>query len=187
MEEKEILLAILAGNDEAFEKLLESYKRMIYKIIYSFRLDYGDYLISVEDLYQEACLALNEAVNCYDENKGTSFSTFAFLVIKRNVSKKIASERSLYIHEGFSIERQYEDSGYNPATADLPLLYHDEMEQRRKLMDYFKTLSKEDLRIIDLKSLDMSYAEIANCLQISTKKVDNRLYAIKKGIKDYLR
>ena len=61
------------------------------------------------------------------------------------------------------------------------------MEQRRKLMDYFKTLSKEDLRIIDLKSLNMSYAEIADCLQISTKKVDNRLYAIKKGIKDYLR
>ena len=68
----EIIEKIRSGNEKAFEQLLEEYNRMIYSIINSYNLESGDYAIDRLDLYQEASLALYEAVFSYEEKRNVA-------------------------------------------------------------------------------------------------------------------
>ena len=54
-----MIIEVQKGNEEYFPVILKEYQHMIYKIISAYRLTQGDFFISKDDLYQEACLALH--------------------------------------------------------------------------------------------------------------------------------
>ena len=68
------------------------YENMVYKIISKYK-DYYD----LDDLYQVGMLGLKKALDHYDINKDTKFSSFAWFYIKGEVCKYIREDNPLKI------------------------------------------------------------------------------------------
>lgn len=51
--------------------------------------------LSFEDLINEGCFGLIEAINKYDDTKSVKFSTYAFILIRQSISKAILNEDNL--------------------------------------------------------------------------------------------
>ena len=179
----ELIRNIKNGNDDDFNELLENYHNLIYKIINIYNLSVGDYYIDSDDLYQEASLALYKAVHNFDENRGASFTTYAYIVIKNRITSMVKKYKLDYQRYSLSLDaKDYSD--YATLVSDNTIAYHKEREFREYLSDFVLNLNDEDKQIVSLYHKDYTYKEIAERLNTSTKRVDNRLCTLRKRIKD---
>ena len=122
--DEKLLRQIQSGNDDAMECLLERYRDMVRKEARSFFLAGGD----EEDLIQEGMIGLFKAITSYQEWKSTSFSTFAYLCVHRQIYTTItAFNRKKHISLNTSISLfEYKDQG-NEFALDEILENPDEM------------------------------------------------------------
>lgn len=190
MIEKEIhvhkLIRRIRNHDqEAFGELLEAFQRMIYKIIYSFNLDNGDFRADENDLFQEACLALYDAVFTYEEDRNVQFLTYAYMVIRSRVSTQLRCLSRNQGEELVSIDNRL-DHSLKFAVSEDPVQYHRDEEFKEKYEQFLSTLNDEDRKILELRDEDLSYKQIAEELGITVKRVDNRLRNLKKRFKHFM-
>ena len=182
-----IIERIRNGDKEAFSELLDNHRNLIYSIINTFNLHYSTFKIDEADLFQEGSMALYEAVFTYEKNKQTKFSTYAYLVIRSKMSNYISRYSRIYSREYLSIDSIIHQERYKGiAVHDAPFQYHRESELGRGIGRFMNNLSFEDRMIVEMRSRNCSYKQIANKLKINTKKVDNRLNSIRKSLKCFL-
>lgn len=183
----ELLQKIRRGDEDAFKTLLEKHHNMIYKIISNYTLKMGDYRIDTDDLYQEASLALYSAAMRFEEGKGVKFSTFAYRVIRGRIADSLRKQYRTYGQESVSLDKMA-NSEFNRhlAIKDHALLYHKEEQFREYLNDFVRHLNDEDRSIFHLYLNEHSYREIAEVLNVTTKKIDNRLFSLKKRLRLHL-
>lgn len=182
-----LIKRIKDGDNEAFDELLLNNKKLIYSLIYSFDLQCGDYVIDEDDLFQEGCLALYEAVFTYEDRRDTKFSSYAYILIRSKLANYITRYYRIYNKECLSINEMSNIDRYcRNAVSDVPFIYHQQNELKSHLGKFLKTLSLEDRMIIDMRKNDYSYKEISDRLKINTKKIDNRLATIRKDLKFHL-
>lgn len=178
------------GDEESFEILLDEYHNMIYKIIGSFDLQKGDYLIDSESLYQEGCIALYKAVNSYEKDKEMSFSSYAYMLIRARLHTYVRDVSRQFNNSYYSIDNteniNYEIIARNNYIHESPISYHREKEFEEYLNKFINKLSDEDKEIFRLRVEDYSYKEISERLNIKTKRIDNRLRTLRKKLKEYL-
>ena len=74
-----------SGDDDAYGVLIGRYLFAVRSRAYA----YDKSAIDFEDLVQEGLIGLVNAVKCYDGSFGTSFSTFAYLCIDRNIMSAV--------------------------------------------------------------------------------------------------
>ena len=189
-EEFDLIKKVREGDNEAYKKLLYIYHNMIYKLIYSNRLNSGDYRIQADDLYQEGCVALLDAAMTYEGDKGASFSTFAYLVIKRRLKRKVREYLGSARTEVYSIDA-YETPDYleemqSLSVSENPVDYHHSLVMLEDVNSFMSRLSESDREIIRMSISKNTYQDIASTLKISRKKVDNRIYRLRKELKRYL-
>ena len=170
------------GDEEAFAALCRTYKNMIYKIIYTFDLDSGDYTMDLDDLYQEGCLALYDAVFTYEEERNVLFSTFAYIVIRSRIRSYIRRQRRIVYENMYSLDLHSHESEL--CVREDPVTYHKELCFQQDLNKFFSELPKLDKQILVLRGDDCSYKEIAQRLDMSVKMVDNRLMKLRKRLKE---
>ena len=146
----------------------------------------GEYVISKEDLFQEAAMALYEACLDYDIDSNASFFTFAYTVIKRRIINKYRDFTKPFDYGVISYDanRLYDfiltdNKVANPEEA----FYHNELI--REMHQKLDTLSNEDQEIVRLRCNDLTYKEIGERLNMSYKKVDNRIYRLRKYLSKY--
>lgn len=168
------------GDDNAVNELIQEFQLMIYSIISSYQLEYGDYLVSKEDLFQEGCIGLIEACKSYVENDNTKFSTYAFVVIERRIQRTFFRLLRPY-REEFSFDKyEYLDRmecfKYDNV-SDNKIKYN---TNPNELLNELKYATELDKKIISMRIQNYSYKEIAKILNITTKKVDNRISRLKK-------
>lgn len=96
MENEQIVIQINAGIDTA-ENMLLLYNRMK-GLIYAMAKHYSG-LAELEDLFQEGCLALYEAVGHYDPAAKVKFSGYAGTAIKRRMLRYIRGNHDVGIPE----------------------------------------------------------------------------------------
>ncbi len=181
----ELIGKIRNGDDKAFSALVNQYRRMIYKIIYTYNLDSGDFRIDAEDLFQEGCLALYDSVFSYEEGRNVRFSTYAYLVIKGKIRDRL---RTLSRSQGegvYSLEKAT-DHDLRFCVCSEPLQYHREQVIKERIDRFFAGLKEEDRQILQMKKEDCSYKQISERLGINRKKVDNRIRYLKKRLKKQL-
>ena len=183
---KHILDRIKQGDNDAFEELLEKHRLLIFKIINAQRLDAGDYHLDEEDLFQEGCLALYDAVFTYEEDRNVQFSTYAYIVVAGRIRSAVRNERKT-LKGGYSSLDLNSDRDLLMCVAEDPCEYHKETQVLDVLEKFMATLNEEDRRIFQMKKDQYSYKEIADSLQISTKKVDNRLRYLRRQLRDMMR
>lgn len=179
---KRKLAKIKKGDNEEITNIVKEFELMIYSIINSYELEYGDYIISKDDLFQEGCLGLIEACKSYRINDSTKFSTYAFVVIERRIQRAffhmIRPYRSEFSFDKFEFVDRIESLS---AVSDNYSNYcaNEEVEKLYK-KGYMTEL---DRNIVKLRLANYSYKEIAKLLNITPKKVDNRISRIKKMYK----
>ena len=187
-ENLELVKQIRNGNEEAFNKLLDNHRKMIYRLIYNSSLEMGDYAIDADEVFQEASLILYQAVFSFEEDKNVKFSSYAYLVLKSRIKNVFRSYYHIYSEEAYSIDsHEHQDYFLSLAIKEDPIGYHKEQEFRKRLDRFMNGLSPEDRQILELRGDELSYKEISGLLHISTKKIDNRLRILRKRMGTYLK
>ena len=176
------------GDDLACKKIIDDYRLMIYSIINSYDLNYGDYKVEVEDLFQEGCIGLIDACLSYKDNNNAKFSTYAYIVIERRIRrcfyKMLKPYKQEYSYDKIEI-LDHSSILKIDYLSDNSFNYLSDDEIEDNFIDTFKFANKEDKLIIKLKANDYTYKEIAEKLNITTKRVDNCLNRLKKKYKKY--
>lgn len=182
-EDLELIGKIRNGDDKAFSVLVKQYRRMIYKIIYTFDLDSGDFRIDAEDLFQEGCLALYDSVFSYEEERNVRFSTYAYLVIRGKIRDCLRTLSRSQGEDVYSLEKAT-DHDLRFCVCSEPLQYHREQVMKERIDHFFAGLKEEDRQILQMKKEEYTYKQIAERLGINRKKVDNRIRYLKKRLKE---
>ena len=195
MEEIEIVQLITrAKNNEeqAIEELFKFFKPKVIAISRGYFLIGADF----DDLIQECMIGLYKAINFYDSDKNHNFGAFASLCIHRqlqnavkNANRKKNSPLNSYIpikyYDGSNVSD--EDSVLRLVIADensdIEQNYIDNEINTILLSKVQNILTDEQFSILKMFINGDSYFEIANKTNLTTKKVDNTLQAIKKKLK----
>ena len=176
-----IIQRLKEGDKDAFEKLLSVHHNMIYKIINSIDRSLGDYIIDENDLYQEASLALYEAAESFEPDREVKFSTYAYVHIKNNLLNYVKKYRRRYRDDIYSFDVNPRSMDFQ--VADSTRNSYNENQFREELEKFLGNLNEEDRMILLMRGSDYSYKEIAEKLNTSTKRVDNKLRVLKQRLK----
>ena len=173
------------GDESAFSEIYEQYKPLMLSMVNSILLSsFPEEASSEHDVFmQEATMALYNAAKSFDIGQsGVTFGLYAKICIKNrlfSVKRKIISARKKeqrLMRGGVTQAKVRGDEGYNP---------------RRKLAGISLSgliendLSDFEKKVFDLYLQNMSYKEIAECLKVSEKAVDNAIYRIRRKLKKH--
>lgn len=182
----EILLAerTKKGDHDAFLELARGYEKTIRKVSDTPNVSNDE----KNDLYQEGLIGLYKAALTYDEKSGTSFSTYAGICIKHSI---ISALRIYYGKKNYPIRSSLPlDSDSDTAEIQgLGLITQPEMliierESYEALVSKIDSeLSRYERKVLKLFLQGMTYGEISERLQTSTKSVDNAIQRIRGKLK----
>lgn len=174
----------VAGDRTAEEILAERYLRMVKACARPLFLAGGD----SEDLIQEGTFGLLSAIKNYDPACGTSFKTFAEHCVRMRLLSAVKSASRLKhfpLNDGISLEQLSEDPSADLSALPEMLRQNPEelvlaRESREELYEIFsRSLSKFEIKVLDLYLEGLSYREIAERLCKSAKSVDNAVQRIR--------
>lgn len=192
MDEKDEVFLAQQGDEESIERILNSYRRKIYKSSERFYLKGGDR----NDLVQEGFIGLMKAIKNYDENKEVSFNTFATLCIKRQMITAIrcqnlekhkvihtAIQNTSHMTEEFEICKNI--CSFEYTSPEEILLGKELAELLQVYLD--ENLTKLEKKIFYYFCQQYNYAEISNILEEPQKRVDNTIQRVKRKVKTYIK
>ncbi len=184
------LISIVSENHEEVHTILfEKYKPLIIKMAQKmYRPTRGDGL-EINDLIQEGFLGFTNAINNYDENKETTFYTFAKVCIERKMQSLIISTTRLkhkILNDSLSLEEDLsncENLNLGHLLGDLKndpeVICLDKERNKELLKTIKKRLTPFEEQVLDLKINSFTYQEIASILDKTPKAIDNAIQRIK--------
>ena len=138
-----------------------------------------------DDLCQEAYVALLSAIGSYDEQKGTSFSTYAIACINNRLTDAVKTanrRKNRVLNDSVSLT---DDS--NPieiVSYESPEEVTLNQEDYHRLMQRIENeLSKKEQKVLMLWVDGYDYEEIGKILDIPVKSVDNALQRARRKLK----
>lgn len=162
---EDFVFQIQNGDEHRRTELIESYKPFVSKTVSSVCKRYIDN--SNDDEFSIGLIAFNEAINSYKVNKGSSFLSFATLVIKRRVIDYIRKEAKQKYILSFSNDDIKKESDWHEVAASTEQFQLDiEAEQRKEEISHFSDR---------LGEFGLSFSELVN---VSPKHRDTREMAI---------
>ena len=188
------LLSQVADNEFATEALFEKYKNLIYGIAKKAYVHHQNTGLDMNDLIQEGMIGFSIDINTFDEQKNTTFFTYARTCITRRVISSLVSASRLkhqLLNDSLSVELF--DTENNPDTIILSdntsnpekLLIEDENLKELKKQIKNKLTDLEN-NVFDLLTSGFDYKEIADILNKTPKSIDNTLSRIKYKIQKNL-
>lgn len=192
----ELLNFISENNNDANEILYDKYKPIIISIakkMINYCPNSGN---DLNDLIQEGMIALNFAIETFDDCKETTFYTYAKTCIKRRLVSVIIKSKRLknkFLNESVSLEQVDDeteiklenflgDNSYNPEQILINHELNKEMIEKVR-----ESLTDLEEQVFDLKINDFTYREIAEILEMNPKAVDNATQRIRNKIKEILK
>lgn len=177
--DEELAKRAQSNDSAAVNELLHRHKSLVNKAVRRFFLPSGD----TDDLAQEGMVALFNAIMNYDEKAGASFTTFAYICVRKRIIgliRKSSSGKNRALNDSVPLDDVEIASG-NPETV-----YIEEERETLLMQEIESVLSEEEQRIFYAYLDGDSYREIAASLSVPTKKVDNTLQKIRKSLKKSL-
>jgi RNA polymerase sigma-70 factor (ECF subfamily) len=160
-----------AGDEEAFRLLFEQYKNLVYRTTY---LTLGT-AADAEDILQEVFLQVHRSLDGYDPSRG-AFSTWLYRI---TVNRCLNWRRSR--READSLE---EVGDVRPGSARPFADRYEEDDAVRKALD---NLSRKLRVVVILRHYwDLSYAEIAEIMDLPLGTVKSRLNIAMRQMRDDL-
>lgn len=189
------LISYVMEGEEATDILFEKYKPLIHSIakkIYQTNQNIG---LDINDLISEGMIGFSIAINTYNEHKDTLFFTYAKKCIESKIYTLIKganrqkhkllnssiSVESLEEQFDFSLENVIGNKSQDPETIII-----DNENVAEMIKDLKKEFTDFESQVFDLKKNGFGYREIAEALEVDSKKIDNAIQRIKTKIKNYL-
>lgn len=186
----DIVIKAKNGDFESMEYILQYFKPKVTAICREYFLLGSDF----DDLNQEGMIGLYKAIVSFNENKNDNFSSFATMCIHHQIQNavKVANSKknkplndyiSISVEGGFSKDEdspkiilQAKDKGAEQLSLDKER--EDGLHQKLQ-----KALTFEQYGILLMYLNGYSYSEIATKYNITNKKVDNNIQAIKRKLR----
>ena len=176
--EKAALIAARNGDRAAFGKLVTAYQRRAYAIAYSYVKNRDDAL----ELSQEAFVRAYKAIATFDTKM--PFYPWLYRIIKNTCLNQIKRKK----RRGESSLDAMMESGYDAVDrARGPNEASELDELKQAIQRAMERLTPDQQEILRLRHfLELSYAEISDCLEIPQGTVMSRLHAARKNLKTAL-
>ena len=182
-----LIRAYRNGDADAAEILMNRYKQMVRSTARELYLVGGDR----EDLLQEGMLGLFKAIRQYDPDREASFSTFAGMLVSRQMYTAIeASRRKKHqaLNSSISLNELEEDQGDGAlGTVESPETIYLEEENARTLQKQIEdSLSPLETKVFRLYLEGQDYGQIVSALGKKPKSIDNALQRIRAKVRSVL-
>lgn len=166
----ELLKRCLAGENQAWEALLQTHSRKIYGLCYRFT----GRTVEAEDLTQEIFIKVFQTLKSFDQQQGT-FATWLTRVARNHLvdhyrrTKRDRATSSLDDEESSEVEAR-------PSPEASPMAGVESRERRELLQDALNKLSPDLREAVILRDLqDLDYEEIARVLSVPSGTVKSRI------------
>ena len=149
----------------------------------------------MNDLIQEGMIGFSIAINTFDDQKNTTFFTYARTCIMRRVNSSIVAANRLkhqILNESISVEildneknpdnQILSDTKTNPESL---LIENENVQEIKKILD--RELTEFEKKVCDLKTSGFDYKEIAEILNKTPKSIDNAFSRIKAKVQKSLK
>lgn len=157
-----------AGDRQAFAALFEQYKNLVYKTAYLMLDDSGE----AEDALQEVFILVHRSLSTFDSRKG-AFTTWLY----RITTNYCLNHRRKRNHSVLPLDDAM-------SANDFPVA---QMAERDSVWQAIKKLSDKQRAVIILRYFsELSYADIANILDIPLGTVKSRLDMALKSLRKIL-
>ena len=179
--------SVQRGEQNAFAEIASEFEGVIRSIVAACNVDSEER----EDLYQEGLVGLYKATLAYNFSMKASFPTFARICIKHSIISALRiyyGKKNYPIRSSLSldIDDEAEDiQGLGPISD--PEGEFIEQEDYRSLLNVIDvSLSEMERKVLYLFIQGMSYGEISERLQITTKSVGNAIQRIRGKLKLFI-
>ena len=183
-QDAELVRQTLAGDDDAFKKLMEKYVRIAGSIAYGV---VGDFHIAA-DMVQEAFVKVYRLLSTLENPK--TFRSYLANAVRSSALDWLRKQKSLsrgspiafadYAEEAPELE----DEG---PRGTAPLQRVEDSEMYSRILDLVAELPEHYREVFVLKHVeDVSYTDIADILGISVSAVEARLFRARKMLRDKL-
>ena len=184
MDVRALILAVRAGDQNAFDTLLDQYRPLIDASVARFSSDEA-FSLYCEDLKQEASVVFYNSILAYDlEQTEVEFGLFAKICIYNalvsflRAMKRRSAEPVAEIPHNLITVQDFED----PSARML------EQERLKSLYAVIrKNLSELEYKVWQLYISGRSASEIAALLSTNEKSINNAIYRIRKKLRIVLR
>lgn len=180
LSDNQLVLLLQKGDERAFEEITIRYVKLIYQIAYDFNIDGYEH----DDLVQEGLLAFLIAGKNFDEQNGASFKNYAVMCTKnrfKDIAKKGNAKRTVPKSQIITLDEMGDRHDEEQNVEDFVI----ERDYLKNLMLHLRSLlSYEERTVFDMYLKGYSYDEIADTMQMSTKKIDNTLQKVKRKLRD---
>jgi RNA polymerase sigma-70 factor (ECF subfamily) len=177
IEDQVLVERVLSGDNRAFEKLVEKYKKRIYYLAYKMTRDHD----SADELAQESFVKAYQALSRF--KKGYSFYTWIYRICvnlsinflkkeKNSISTDLISDKEL-LHFSKNVSNQLESM----ITS----------EQAAIVKQALETIPPDQKAVFILKTYEnMTYEQMANVLNCSIGTVMSRLFRARHKLRGLL-
>lgn len=190
----ESLCARAASGDRAAEEaLVLRHTRLVRVCARPFFLAGGD----SEDLIQEGMVGLLSAIREFRPQKGASFRTFAEVCVRRriiSVVRSAAGGKHLPLNDSVSLDpslflanqdfTSFGTAYYHQRNPEDVVIHEENLSALEEAIR--EGLTRLETQVLTHYLNGLSYAEIAEEVQRSTKSVDNAVQRIRRKIAQYL-
>lgn len=185
MSNEELVVLAKKNDEQSICILLERLRPIIQ---YDISL-YIDDSLEVDDMLQEAHMAVLNAVTNYDVSKSSSFKTFAAVCINNRLLNFIKSKSAKQIvsQSGFTDLESSDNLPVNDSEIVNPENIFIDKEQYKLLREIIKNLlSALEYDVFECILEGKSYEETANKLGLNSKSVDNAMQRVRKKLRNIL-
>lgn len=182
------ILYLIGEDDQYREALFDKYKPVLCDICSKFYPSLKKCGMEFDDLYQEALIALNKAIDSYD-GRSALFYSYAYVCINRHLStfyRYATTEKKNVLNYAFSMNQFIGENTltYFDIVSDKNAKYNS-VEINLDLIEFKNMLSDNESRIFELRWNGFSYREISILLDMNVKNVDYYIQKIKKKLHCY--
>lgn len=183
--DEELIIRLRQGETEISDYLMEKYKEFVRKKARAMFLVGGE----TDDLIQEGMIGLFKAIQNYQQDKDTTFRTFAGLCIDRQLCSAVQSSNrhkhqplNMYV----SLSDEEESDALEGAWSENPEALIIDQESTRNLEhEIVKVLSPMENKVLDYYLRGYGYVKIAEIMGKSPKSIDNALQRIRGKIRNF--
>lgn len=194
MQINEVVTKAQQGDFESMEYILQSFKPKVIAICREYFLLGAD----SDDLNQEGMIGLYRAIVGFNSSKNDNFNSFATMCIHhqiQNAVKTAGSKRNQPLNDYVSISVE---GGFNQDNEGPKIILQANDKGAEQLSldkEHEKTLYQKLKQVLTFEQYGIllmylngySYSEIAKKFDITNKKVDNNIQAIKRKLRRLLK
>lgn len=177
IEDEVLLERVLRGDDRAFEKLVEKYKKRIYYLAYKMTRDHD----SADELAQESFVKAYQALSSF--KKGYSFYTWIYRICV-NLTINFLKREKYTVSTDYISDKDLLPFANNVSNQLEKMITS---EQAAVVKQALETLPPDQKAVFILKTFDnMTYEQMAHVMGCSIGTIMSRLYRARHKLRNAL-